>query len=248
MKPKLAITGVPVRSIPDIGIDGFYSDIYERYVPGDLQKTLELIKSRADELGLDIVHSEEIALPSTLVTIDDLLIAGRAMREKTRDADRIICFGPSHFGALAFYEHNETVARLDCHGDYFSEKGLGKNESFPGFGRASYMNAIEKRLKKVTVLNYGVIKMDSFGEKKNFYDPAYLKANHFDIDIDVFSDEFEMNDEYYKSFFKPEEAAAMLSKAKPQKIGVWEYKPEEDKHGNALKFLLSTLNVLVKEK
>jgi len=247
MAKTIALIGLPVTNHFVINSNGDVEDYYPVNSPGFTAKTLELLAEESLGQGLIISAKEEIVLPDYDVSIEDLLTAGTYIRQKAKDADRVICFGPSHFGALAFYNGREKVARFDCHGDYFSEKSLAPKESFPGSSYASYMNAVEKRFRGVKVLNYGVLKMKILGERAIQEEKKYLSANHFDIDLDVFAAGLRMNNEPCKSYFKPHELLEILAEAKPRKIGIWEYRQEEDLAGNALKFLLDTVKVPVKD-
>jgi hypothetical protein len=248
MPKNIALIGLPVANHFVINSDGDVEDYYPVSSPGFTAKTLELLTEESERQGLVVSANEEIVLPERDVSIEDLLTAGAYIKQKTKDADRVICFGPSHFGAIAFYNGNEKVARFDCHGDYFSEKNLKPHESFPGSSYASYMNAVEKRLRRVKVINYGVLKMELLGERGVEAEKKYLAANHFDIDMDVFTADLKMNNEPCKSYYKPQELLEILAEAKPRKIGIWEYRSHEDLEGNALKFLLSALSVPFKGK
>ncbi|MBU1199635.1 MAG: hypothetical protein KKF46_03090 [Nanoarchaeota archaeon] len=264
-KNKVVLAGVPVETFFNRDEDGLIccvKGVEERYFPGRLEETLRKLEEEAKRSGFQVINEGEIFVhhntrhtgsymgyehqrlqPSYMeIDFQDLFVRGKELRDKHKDADRIICIGPSHLSALVLYEENDFAARFDYHGDYYKSN---KKCTSSGSSYASYMNAVEHRFHNITVVNYGVKEqeMDIFGKDCSDKDKGYQKANHFDIDLDVFDAKYEMNGCRVKSNFQVETLLNMLHETKPRKIGVWEYREWHDRKNNALEFMKSILAV-----
>jgi len=267
MNNEIVLISVPIRTHYDKNHRAlsFYEDYknivtnyYEEYVPGYLQPTLEYLireiqknkentKNKKTQERI-IIRQEELSLKADQkheVDINDLIIKGREIKKKYSNAKRIICVGPSHVGALMLYEDDDVVARYDCHGDYsatHSKANPARKEKLV-YNLANYMNGVEDNFRNIRVINYGVQRMSTYGETG--IGEEYLEANHFDIDIDVFDKKYNMNNSEQKSYFHTQDLLRMIKQADPRKIGVWEYRPEEDKERNALRFIKEVLKIIL---
>lgn len=152
----------------------------------------------------------------------------------------LIVVGASHAGTIVLYEDNDIVSSLDYHSDYTNEDSVTLNHT-------TYMNWIKENIKNAKVTNFFTKYFEKgfFGELA--YHVFYQNANHFDIDIDCFKPEFKMLDTDIYNYINgdpeatPEQVHKMIKEAKPNKLGIWEYRPEYDRKKNGLKFIVDAI-------
>tara|TARA_Y100000310_G_C20655398_1_gene801727 strand:+ start:1092 stop:1928 length:837 start_codon:yes stop_codon:yes gene_type:complete len=264
MSVKVGLVRVPVETVYVKTDNDFIVDIIPAYFSGITNTVRDYLKEIEDDIGYEVrlvdlgeldFGLEENSLPYKRnvdiwgreslkeVTLDMLFEERERLFARKEEFDLLVCLGLSHFGGLLLYEDNERVARLDCHGDYFEEHKV----RFKGANYASYMNTVERRFPNAKIVNYGVKtglgdeRMSFLGEDGFMGDDEHLTANHFDIDVDCFSEDLRISRLYHCSDLQPYGVERMISQAKPKKIGIWEYRPEHDMRGYGFQFIVNSI-------
>lgn len=271
MAKRVGIIGVPIE---DLFIWGNMSYVTQTYIPhitdGLRKKILEECSKNdivVEDLG-EVYLGEDYEHPYPTDRYEDvpdrfipymrpvnptLLDKGReATLESSRDYDLVVGVGHSHMGAIVLYDDLEQVARLDYHGDFRSEFGPDHMLNF-----ACYMNWVKDNLVQADVLNYFVTSKKDylvFGERaRGLSDRRYIYASHFDIDVDCVDERFRIQDCYIhvdgSTGIAPDDIVRMVSEARPNKLGFWEYRLNHDNSGGlGLKMIADCIRSAVQSK
>lgn len=267
MRRKIGLIGVPIEEIPiqDTGLPPISA-----YIPGITNETRESIIKLAKESCLNIEDLGEAIVgdeykPTLNInridgipfafsheirkrSMEKLAKARKDILKQAKDYDLFVAIGPSHLGAITLYESGDRVARLDYHSDFI------KTTEQLSYNFASYMDWVSDNVKNITVENY-FNKSKEFEHffGKNIDDLLYgmfKKANHFDIDVDCFDKKYQIQNVYDHEDGSPDAspdiALFMINKAKPKKIGIWEYRPKGDHQKNGLKFIVDAMKTATK--
>lgn len=264
---RLGLIGIPVETV-------FLQEswmIKSAYIPKITNITRELIQQGVNHKRVSVEDLGELKLGpdyelkyriDRLEGIPDLLEdcvhtrdmdkleeGRKTILSRAKEYDLFMAVGPSHLGAIVLYEKNDFVARLDHHADYAD---IPFKNLMPSY--ASYMNWVENNVKKINVTNYFVHYKECgkmFGKEDTLEGDSHKLANHFDIDVDCFDLSHRIQDVYpheKSSKISPANVLKMISEAKPQKIGIWEYRSERDYNNEGLTFILDTINILSEQK
>ncbi len=272
MAKSIGIVGVPAE---ELYVSGDMGAVVTTYIPGITDKLRKSVIEEctrrgiaADDLGEaylgeDYEHPyptdrhEEVPemFLTQLKNIDfrRLLDARNEVIRKSSAYDLQVAVGHSHLGAIVLYEDLEPVARLDYHGDYCTSFGYNYQVNF-----ACYMNWVKENILLPEVINYFVTsKRDfaTFGEKaRGPEDRRYMYASHFDIDVDCVDESFRLQDCYSQApelggptGVSPDDIVRMVSEARPDKIGFWEYRLSHDRSGGlGIKMIADCIEAAVK--
>jgi len=238
---KVALIGVPIETER---MDIFRDDLpfpIEAYSPGSTNEIRTYLAKRSKQYSTKIEDFGELKFEFSNHPDKEVFRRLKKLEERKEillrakeNFDRVICIGPSHFGALLLYEEDDVVARFDFHGD-FTEKN---EEMYIGENFASYMHTVKRKIKSKRVINYGwggiypedkENAMDIIGEIGVIGDNKHLGANHFDVDVDCFDKSLRIAKSRFCGRLFPEQLERMVREARPKKIGIWEYRSSYDK-------------------
>ncbi|MBI2667990.1 hypothetical protein HYX17_04465 [Candidatus Woesearchaeota archaeon] len=262
---KVALIGVPIETHWISEYSGYiygidepcdlmedYSCKYSVYSPDstdEIRKTIREIKKNdiliedIGELNLSGPNNEESKTHrhyknERLVGLEKMKKQRKFVLGLKRHFDRIVCIGPSHFGAILLYEETDNVARFDFHGDYTIHEYPDIISS--GLNHASYMHTVEREFRPRIIINYGwknrEESMDYLGEIAQIESGRHKESNHFDIDVDCFDSRLGIASTIHCGDLHPKQLEKMALEAQPKKIGIWEYRGNYD-HGNGKKFI-----------
>jgi hypothetical protein len=269
MKPRIGLIGVPIETVP-IQLDTLGNYVCA-HLPGITDKTREAILKIAEEKNLFIDDLGETDLGSYYnpgFRVDrkegmpfdfyDKLIqrdmkkleeARKQILKKSKKYDLIVATGPSHLGAIVLYDKGKLVLRMDYHTD-FSDL----DPKIIYFSYSNYMSWVKANVKKTNVINYFVKPNPGetiFGAIGDANQDSPSSADYFDIDVDCFNVAYQMQNIYSHhngpSEATPELVLAMIEKAKPRKIGFWEYRPRRDAENKGLEFIVNAMVRAVRE-
>lgn len=262
MPSKIALVGIPIETVP-LQDEGYGYNICA-HIPGLTARVRELILDKAKKQGIFIEDLKEVYLgehyevgynidrlsgiPVELrntvkaVDIKKLEEARKQLLEKSKGYDLIVAVGASHLGAIILYDDNDSVARLDYHTDFKDKENLV-------YGFNSYMDWVKQNIRNLDITNYftkpanddpifGRLASDTNGKHYTF-------ANHFDIDVDCFDLRYFIQNvfkhEKGSSKVTPEIVLSMIREAKPNKLGIWEYRPSRDSNNAGLDFIVNSI-------
>jgi hypothetical protein len=267
MKPRIGLVGVPIETVP---IQDTGANICV-HIPKITDKTRELIIKKAEEQSLFVQDMGELILGEyynpgfridrregiPAMFYGDLMLrdmnrleqARLSVLEKASHYDLLVATGPSHLGAITLYAEGSSVVRMDYHTDFsdFDPKLIY-------FAYSNYMSWVKANIKKLGLINY-FVKPDPnetiFGKIGDISQGFPSFADYFDIDIDCFNIAYQMQN-IYPHYNGPSEATpdlvlAMIEKAKPKKIGFWEYRPVMDVNSQCLDLIVNAMARAVRE-
>ena len=174
----------------------------------------------------------------------------------SRYYDLLVAVGHSHLGAIVLYDNLESVARLDYHSDYTKCSYRSLMVNF-----ACYMNWVEQNILLSEVTNYftNCLKdgkpMDVFDRRAgSIDDKSYRHAKHIDIDVDCVDWEYHIQDSYRQderlggpTGVSPDDVVRMVGEARPNKLGIWEYRLNHDRSGGlGVKMIADCIEAAVK--
>ncbi len=265
MKKRIALVGVPLETVP-LQDD---ATVIPAYIPDITYNTRKLILEKCAGEGIEIEDLGELDVgehyyPGFRFNRIDGLPLVYANDIRHRDLDRIerartkllkdtqrygllIATGPSHLSAITLYEERDNVARYDYHADFSNWEPKRIYYSY-----ATYMDWVKNNIEDIDVTNYFVKIFQegiAFGHNADYNtDDSYKTANHFDIDVDCFNSKFRIQNVYNHNKgpaeATPEILLSMIRQAKPNKIGIWEYRDYLDYDNNGLEFILDAIRNL----
>jgi hypothetical protein len=272
MQPKIGLIGVPLEDIPVM--DDAYPGLIPTYIYGITDEARSQIKQRLKQLDVNIQDlgeayvGEKYSIKKGFDPLDrkygiewwleknfkernisDIEKSRLEVLKSAKEFDLFVAIGPSHLGAIFLYDENDIVSRLDYHTDYtdMEYKKLVINH-------ATYTNWVKHKITNIEVSNFFgryAPKEEYFGKKATI---PLNKSNHFDIDIDCFRKEYEMQIPLIYEDIMGEPLATtdfvhdMMQKAKPQKIGFWEYRYEFDRKKKGLDFMVDAILAAIDRK
>ncbi len=262
---KVGLIGIPIETVP---IHECWM-VKSSYLPGITDEARKSIRARVDRREVDIDDLGEMKLgpdyslnhevdrlrgvpqifSNYVRTRDmDLLESGRKeLLSKKDEYDLLLALGPSHLGGIVLYEESDIVARMDHHADY---SDIPYQDLMPTY--ASYMNWVENNIEDIDVTNYFVHYREFgelFGREGLPDDDSHVRANHFDIDVDCFDPSYRIQDVYpheKPSGISPSQVLEMIRDARPDKIGIWEYRLSRDYDKEGLSFIAEMLGMLAR--
>ncbi|MFH1589822.1 MAG: hypothetical protein ABIB43_04615 [archaeon] len=266
MRKKIGLIGIPIEEVPINDTD--YLACISKYIPEVTSPVRKQILELTAGLNIEDLGEAVVGEPYELTMKVDRLEGmpyifsqkvsnseikmiekeRKRILKTSKEFDLLIAIGPSHLGAITLYEKKDRVARLDYHSDYIN---IDENISY---NYASYMDWVAENIKNITVENYFNTSKEFehyFGKNiEDFLYGQFTRANHFDIDVDCFDKKYQIQNIYPhesgSTGASPDIVLLMIKKAKPKKLGIWEYRPQGDYQGNGLKFIVDAIKTAAK--